>query len=79
MSDMLELPKEIMLGLPNIGLIGKEELRIENHKGIAEYSKEYIRIETKSGILSINGANMRLVEISRDQITITGSIKSISY
>ena len=30
MTEALELPKEIMLGLPLISLLGREEVTIEN-------------------------------------------------
>ena len=31
MTEALELPKEIMLGLPLISLLGREEVTIENY------------------------------------------------
>ena len=40
MTEALELPKEIMLGLPLISLLGREEVTIENYKGILEYDEE---------------------------------------
>ena len=44
MTEALELPKEIMLGLPLISLLGREEVTIENYKGILEYDEESVRI-----------------------------------
>ncbi|MBR4114266.1 MAG: sporulation protein YqfC, partial [Anaerotignum sp.] len=42
-TEALELPKEIMLNLPLISLIGREEVTIENYKGILEYGEETVR------------------------------------
>ena len=51
MTEALELPKEIMLNLPLISFIGREEVAIENYKGILEYSEQTVRVGTAAGIL----------------------------
>ena len=53
MTEALELPKEIMLNLPLISLVGREEVTIENYRGILEYSEEVVRIGTTAGILCL--------------------------
>ena len=78
-SEILELPKDIMLGLPKMTMIGKMELHIENHKGIIEYSKEIIRINTSQGILKITGKKMSIKNIVTEELTITGELISLEY
>ncbi len=78
-SEILELPKDIMLGLPKVTMIGKMELHIENHKGIIEYSKEIIRINTSEGILKITGKMMNIKNIVTEELTITGDLISVEY
>lgn len=78
-SEILELPKDIMLGLPKVTMIGKIEIHIENHKGIIEYSREVIRINTSEGILKIIGKNMSIKNIIIEEVTITGEIISAEF
>lgn len=78
-SEILELPKDIMLGLPKLTMIGKIEVHIENHKGIIEYSREIIRINTSEGILKIIGKNMSIKNIVIEEVTITGEIISAEF
>lgn len=78
-SEILELPKDIMLGLPKMTMIGNMELHIENHKGIIEYSKEIIRINTSEGILKITGKMMSIKNIVTEELTIKGELISIEY
>ena len=78
-SEILELPKDIMLGLPKVTMIGKMELHIENHKGIIEYSKEIIRINTSEGILKITGKMMNIKNIVTEELTVTGELISVEY
>ena len=78
-SEILELPKDIMLGLPKITMIGKMELHIENHKGIIEYSKEIIRINTSEGVLKIIGKHMNIKSIITEEVSIIGEIISVEF
>ncbi|WP_129596771.1 sporulation protein YqfC [Anaerophilus nitritogenes] len=78
-SELLELPKDIMLDLPRITLLGNLQIYIENHKGIIEYSKVRIRINTKNGILSILGTNLSIKTIITEEIIISGKVESIEF
>lgn len=79
MTEALELPKEIMLGLPLISLIGREEVTIENYKGILEYSEESVRIHTEVGILHIDGQGLCLRSLSGEWLVVTGRIESLRF
>lgn len=74
-----DLPKEIMLGLPLLTIIGTREVRIENFKNIIEFSEEKIRINTSSGILKIEGKSLVLSEINSKSISISGSLLKYDF
>ena len=77
--ETLKLPKEILLNLPLISITGKEELMIENFKGILEYSTEKIRINTSCGILRIIGKSLFLEQITSECLIIRGIILVIEF
>lgn len=77
--NALELPKEVMLNLPLISLTGKEELIIENYKGIVEYGEEAMRVSTAAGVLRIEGKELMLKQLTSECIVVTGMIKGISF
>ncbi|MTI65993.1 MAG: sporulation protein YqfC [Firmicutes bacterium] len=79
LSDILELPKDIMLDLPRITMIGNLQLYIENHKGIIEYNKQRIRINTKDGIIRIIGKNLVIKTIVTEEILIIGEIDQVEF
>lgn len=78
-TAILELPKEIVLNLPLISVIGNEEINIENYKGIIEYNEERIRINTSSGIIRIEGKSLHLKRITAESMTINGIITKLEY
>ncbi|WP_352419852.1 sporulation protein YqfC [Proteiniborus sp.] len=78
-SEILELPKDIMLDFPKITLIGNLQLYIENHKGIIEYGSLRIRINTNAGIIRVLGKNMVIKTIVTEEIIIVGEIESVEF
>jgi len=76
-SEALELPIDIMMDLPRLTLIGNVEVSLLNHKGIIEYTKEVIRINTKVGIFKITGEELEIKTILSEEIIIVGLINDI--
>ncbi len=78
-ADILELPRDIMLDLPKVTLIGGYQLCIENHKGIIEYSTDLVRINTKAGILIAAGKGLIIKSIVIGEIIIMGRICRVEF
>ena len=64
---------------PKITIIGFNEMLIENYKSILEYEDFYIKINTHIGAININGFNLRLKEMTSDDIMVIGSIDSFEF
>ncbi|QXM05697.1 sporulation protein YqfC [Crassaminicella indica] len=79
LSELLELPKDIMLDLPRITLIGNLQLYIENHKGIIEYSKTIIRVNTKSGVIRVTGRELSIKTIITEEMIICGKVENVEF
>lgn len=75
----LELPKEVVSDIPKITVVGFEEVLIENYKSILEYEDYYIKINTHIGAVNINGFNLRLKEMTGDDIMVFGKIDRIDF
>ena len=69
---LLEIPQEIYSNVPKITITGFNEMIIENFKGILEYEDYYIRINTSLGIINVNGYELRLENMTNDDIKVTG-------
>ena len=77
LSETFELPKDIVLDLPKITMIGNLQFQISNHKGIIEYTQETLRINSNIGIIKVEGINMELKTILSEEIIVTGNIEKI--
>ena len=78
-NKILELPKEVYSNEPKIVITGFDELIIENFKGILEYEEFIVRINTYIGIIDINGYNLKLENMTNDDLIVKGKIESIEF
>ena len=78
-TDRLELPKDMMFGVPILTITGQNDLTVENYKGILEYENFFVRLNTTIGVLNINGFNLSLNEMTDEDLIITGKIESIDF
>ncbi|MFZ5650101.1 MAG: sporulation protein YqfC [Bacillota bacterium] len=79
MSDMLEIPSDIILDLPKVVLVGDLQVFIENHRGIVEYSAESVRVNVGDYEVAVSGDGLLLRNILPDEICLEGRIKSVQF
>ena len=78
-SELSELPKDVVLGIPMLTMIGQMELIIENYRGIIEYTDILVRIHTKDGQIKVVGTSLKVDYYTNDEMKITGCIVSVEY
>ena len=78
-EEILEIPVELSMNTPKITITGFERMLIENYRGILEYQDYFVRVNTYIGILNINGFDLKLEEMTTDDLLVTGKIDSIDF
>ncbi|MFP4697614.1 MAG: sporulation protein YqfC [Eubacteriales bacterium] len=78
-TQALHLPQDVTLGVPLVTITGKNEMFIENYKGILEYDDNYIKLNTKQGIIEMRGKRFLIQYLTNDEMKITGRINTINF
>ncbi len=78
-SKFLEIPREVISNVPKITVTGFDEVFIENFKGILEYEDFFARISTEIGNININGFNLKLDQMTDNDILVSGKIENIDF
>lgn len=78
-SEHLKLPADILVGAPIVTAMGRNEVCIENYKGILEYNDKLIKILSKVGTIRIEGKNLNISYFTNDEMRITGMVSAITY
>lgn len=76
-AEALDLPGEIVAGLPHLELTGSRQLRMENHKGILSYGSEEIHISGGRMVIKVRGKGLELRAMNAGQLLITGAIQGV--
>ncbi len=79
LAAILEIPQDIVLDLPRITMLGNQQVLIENHKGIIEYTPLLVRVSLNRGELVIIGQNISLGSLQSEQILVEGTITQLNY
>lgn len=79
LANKLDLPKDVILDKPKIIIIGRNEITIENHKGIISFEDKVIKVNTNEGPLAIKGRQFEILYIATSTITISGWFDEITY
>ena len=77
--DSLELPKDLVYGAVLVSITGRQEMLIENYRGILEYTKNHISLQTKTCRLVIRGKDLDISYYTNEEMKITGWIDSLMY
>ena len=78
-TDTLKLPKDLAKGEALIGLTGREEVYIENYKGILECTSDSVAVATGRCRVHITGKNLKVTYYTDDEMKIEGLIEQITF
>ena len=78
-TEALGLPKEIIFGLPYITLSGKDEIIIENHKGLITADACLLKAKSACGVICVCGKDLFLKEIAPNYIKLAGNIEKVEF
>ncbi len=76
-ADALELQQDVALNLPMLHITGSERLLLENHRGLLEYARDRIRVATTAGVVEIEGDDLAIRSVGRDDLLITGVLHTV--
>jgi sporulation protein YqfC len=79
LTELLKLPKEIILDFPLLTIVGNEEVLIENYRGLIEYTEEKIRLNSSCGVIKISGKKLEVKQITDENLKIAGIITGVEF
>lgn len=76
-AENIPVKSDPILGTPLVEICGQRRVLIENHQGVVGYGCNEICIKVRFGCIRVDGANLKLVKMSKDKLVITGTIDRI--
>lgn len=78
-AELLDVPKDSVLDLPRITLIGGLQVYVENYRGVVEFRDDLLRLSLTQGELQVYGKELMLKTIFPTEVMIEGDISGIKY
>ena len=75
-AQTFDIPGETV-GLPRVEVVGRGELRMENHRGILAYGREEILISGGSLLVRVRGSGLELKAMRLGELHIVGNITAV--
>lgn len=79
LADFLELPRDILLDLPRLTLLGNLRLVIENHRGLIQYTPSRLRVCLEKGEVVLDGSDLTIALISPEEIVVEGKLAGVQF
>lgn len=76
-TEIFDLPSELVPGVPKLTLSGGSEVLIENHGGLRSYSRDLIEVRGRNMLMQIRGEDLELAAMTKNDIIIQGIIVAI--
>ena len=70
MISAMDLPKDVIQNASVITILGRNELCIENYRGIIEYTDTLIRVQTRAG---------QIQYYTNDEMKVSGTLSSLEF
>ena len=78
-AEMLDVPKDSILNMPRITLIGGMQLYVENYRGVVEFRDDILRLSLTQGEVHVFGKELVIKAIFPTEVVIEGNISGIKY
>ncbi len=78
-ASSLDMPAELAFGVPRIVVTGNQSVLVENHGGIRGFRPDQVRVSCLYGDIVIEGSDLRLRLLKKDELEAEGEIRSVSF
>ena len=73
------VPSEAKSDAPRVTVTDRDEVLIEQHKGLFSYETKCIRVRTRTGVLTVTGQDLVIACFGAQDMLIRGRVQGIAW
>lgn len=78
-EKVLDITEGVFDDIPQVTCYGKDRVVVSNYTGIIEYEEYTVKLNSGAGTIYIFGDNLRITELTIDDIMVCGKIHSVEF
>ena len=78
-TELLDLPAEVLPGVPRLTMSGGSEVLVENHGGLRSYTSDLIEVRGRNMLIQIRGEDLELTSMTKTELAIRGIIVAVEF
>ena len=79
LAEFLDLPRDVVLDLPRVSIIGGLQVLVQNHRGLVEYLPERVVVAVKGGRLTVRGEDLVIAGVDAEELMVTGRVAAVEF
>ena len=76
-AEALDLPTDLVAGLPKVELTVAREVYVSRHRGILAYSETEIDVNTAECVVRISGKGLQLLAMTEEELRVGGRVEKL--
>jgi sporulation protein YqfC len=77
-GQWLDLGADVLGGLPRVTVVGREEVFVTGHEGLARYAPEEVRIRTRMGPVVVRGRGLWVAQVTSESVRLRGEVHAVA-
>lgn len=78
LAGRLELPADLIAGVPRVQITGYRALTVEQHHGIEQYQPDEVCIRVAGGRVRVAGEELTIQRMDRTIVALAGTVRSVA-
>lgn len=78
-ANIFEFPAEVVVGGVNVCVYENCGCTIQNYTEMLDYTQKLLRVDSKIGVVRIQGEALQVAQMERGCIMLTGRVDSVTY
>ena len=78
-TRLMQLPGDALLNVSRLTWIGRQQVHIENHRGLIHFHPDRLVLATIEGELEMTGKQLEIQAMTADELFVVGAIEHCRY
>lgn len=77
-AQRLDVPQDVLTDAPRVEILGFQQVTIEHHRGVTEYTEEAVAVAVSGGTVRVTGAGLTITLMNQGFVTVCGNLADVA-